>query len=198
MDSSWINKAMKGVLIFSAVAALSACARYPLDMSKEEWNALPPDLRYVARQEQAALDRARSEERRAAYAAREREAQAQEDAYRQALANAPYGSRVSCLIEGEAYLSGKWRTMDSVLFELMEDHPIKVPLRTLDRRYQTDGNAEFNGHRVSFCDRLHGLSRQPNKCGVLSGTRFQYARGKGVRFHADQFMRGIMYCEYAR
>ena len=47
-------------------------------MSKAEWEALPAEAKLTARQEQAALDKARSEERRAAYEAREREAQAQE------------------------------------------------------------------------------------------------------------------------
>ncbi|MGP9510962.1 hypothetical protein ACT3R2_18455, partial [Halomonas sp. AOP43-D1-39] len=72
-------------------------------MSKAEWEALPAEAKLTARQEQAALDKARSEERRAAYEAREREAEAQEAEYQQALASAPYGTRVQCLMEGDAY-----------------------------------------------------------------------------------------------
>lgn len=198
MKGSGITRVMCGVFIISALAVLSGCARYPLNMSKAEWNALPPAAQYEARKEQASLDRARSEERKAAHAAREREAEANAVAYRQELAYAPYGSRMSCLVEGEVYLLGQWQPLDSVLFELLEGRSVTVPMHSLDGRYKTEGNAEFNGYRVSFCDRQHGLSRQPEQCAVLRGSRFQYAKGVGVRFNADRFARGVIYCEYSR
>lgn len=193
-----IKRITKSCIVLGVLAALSACASYPLNMSKAEWEALPAEAKLTARQEQAALDKARSEERRAAYEAREREAEAQEAEYQQALASAPYGTRVQCLMEGDAYISGEWRRLDTSLFELIPDYPISVPLRTLDGRYQTEGSAEFNGYRVSFCDRQHGLSRRPERCGVMSGTRLQFTRGNRSRVQADQFVRGDMYCEYSR
>jgi hypothetical protein len=198
MNKNALKRVSKSFMVIGIVAGLSACASYPLNMSKAEWESLPAEAKLTARQEQAALDKARSEERKAAHEAREREAYAQEAAYRQVLSSAPYGDRVQCLMEGDAYIAGEWRRLDTSLFELIPDYPISVPLRTLDGRYQTDGSAEFNGYRVSLCDRQHGLLRRPERCGVMSGTRLQFARGNSVNVQADQFLRGYMYCEFSR
>lgn len=198
MAVSPLNRVALSISILGVAVSLTGCASYPLGMSEEEWQALPVAEQQVARQEQAAIDIANAEARQAMAVARAEEARAKSAAYQQALDHAPYGTRVQCLVEGEAYIAGQWHRMDTVVFDALEGRPSKASIFTLDGRYQTEGDVSFNGHRVALCDRIHGLQRKPERCATVTGTSLQLSRGAQTRIHADQFVSGRMACGYPR
>lgn len=170
MPNTHVNTAAKRWLCALGMAlSLAAYGDYPLGISQEEWRSLSPALQQSIREEQANLRRDLAETDR---------------------------GRLQCVIEGDAYIAGEWRRMDTIVFDAKEGQSAQVPMFTLDRRYQSDGSVGFNGHRVAFCDRMHGLQRNPERCATLSGTSLQFSRGVRTRIYAERFIRGVMACSY--
>ncbi|MGS2743882.1 hypothetical protein ACU6TU_09820 [Halomonas sp. LS-001] len=101
---------------------------------------------------------------------------------------------LSCAIEGELYLYGRWQQMETLVFEAERGSNAKVPLQTLDGSTRTEGYIEFDGNALALCDRRHGVVRSPQQCLVLEATRWQFARGAYQRFRAEGFLRGHARC----
>lgn len=148
-------------IIFTAILSLTACAiRYPMGLSREQWEALPPSQQaeYQAKQYQIDADnQARAEEaRRQAAAQKAEQARIEAERLRQAYANARYGDIVTVTVQG-GYLSyaGKRYPYEPLSFDLIKGEAKKVPLRgrgmqTIATEYMTRLSAD--GNTVYFDD----------------------------------------------
>jgi predicted small lipoprotein YifL len=192
--SRWVQRAALASLI-----ALAGCtARYPLDIPEAQWEAMTPQQQLEARQQQADLDRARAEAHQAAAEARRAEAEAQALALAEQRRNAPLGTRVQCLLEGDAYLAGNWGSMAPLVVDVVEGMDLEVTIHSQDRRRSARGYAQFDGTSVSVCNQRHGIRRSPQRCAIFTGTQRQLMRGSETEVAAERFVRGNMRCEYPR
>lgn len=168
---------------------------YPLGMSEDEWQALSQDRQVELRQQQAALEMRQAEERRAAAAARQAAAEAEALALRQALQNAPYGQRIQCVLEGQAYIGRDWQPIEPVAFDAVVGHTIDVSLISTKTSRSRQGYARFDGQRAQLCRRDPVLYGTNNRCATLAATQRQLGRGVARNVSADDFVRGRMSCD---
>lgn len=177
---------------------LAGCvSRYPMGMTREQWEATPPDRQaeYQAKQYQIdAESRARAEEAaRQAAAQRAEQARLEAERVRQAYANARYGDIVTVTVQG-GYLSysGRRYPYEPVGFDLIKGETKTVAfhgrgMQTIateyDVRLSEDGNTLYfdddSRQRAVFVnhDWEHGETYQPagtvNDVSVgLSGMTF--------------------------
>ena len=115
--------------------SLSACAvRYPMGLSREQWDALPPSQQaeYQAKQYQIdAQSRARAEDARRQAAAQQTErARLEAERLRQAYGSAQYGDIVTVVVQGGSLTyAGKRYSYEPVSFDLIKGETKKVPFR---------------------------------------------------------------------
>ena len=115
--------------------SLSACAaRYPMGLSREQWDALPPSQQaeYQAKQYQIDADnRARAEEARRQAAAQKAERERLElERLRQAYASARYGDIVTVTVQGGTLsYAGKRYPYEPVSFDLIKGETKIIPFR---------------------------------------------------------------------
>lgn len=178
--------------------SLSACAvRYPMGLSQEQWDALPPtqQAEYQAKQYQIDADnRARAEDARRQAAAQKAERERMElERLRQAYGNARYGDIVTVTVQGGTLsYAGKRYPYEPVSFDLIKGETKTVPFRgrgmqTIATDYAVrlsdDGNTVYfddeSKQRAVFVnhDWEHGESYRPggtvNDVSVgLSGMSF--------------------------
>lgn len=182
-----------GTILF----CLCGCVRYPMGLSREQWEALPPSQQaeYQAKQYQIDADnRTRAEEaRRQAAAQQAEQARLETERLKQAYANARYGDIVTVTVQG-GFLSyaGKRYPYEPVGFDLIKGETKTVSFRgrgmqTVATHYvvrlSDDGNTIFfddeSKQRAVFVnhDWEHGETYQPagtvNDVSVgLSGMTF--------------------------
>ncbi|MDP3535684.1 MAG: hypothetical protein Q8S08_09880 [Halomonas sp.] len=184
------------IFIVGLLLIITGCASsYPLGMSEEEWQALSPERQLQIREQQAALDMRKAEERRAAAAARQAVAEAEALALRSALQNAAYGQRIQCVFEGHAYFGRDWQPIEPVAFDAVVGHTIDVPLVSVSAYRNRQGYARFDGQRAQLCRRDPALYGSNNRCATLAGTQRQLGRGVTRDIFADDFVRGRMSCD---
>ncbi len=112
-------------LVFAGLLSLSACAvRYPMGLSREQWESLPPSQQaeYQAKQYQIDADnRARAEEARRQEVAQKADRERLElERLRQAYANARYGDIVTVTVQGGTLsYAGKRYSYEPVSFDLV-------------------------------------------------------------------------------
>lgn len=185
-------------LVFAVLLSMTACiARYPMGLSREQWDVLPPSQQaeYQAKQYQIDSDnQARAEEaRRQAAAQKAEQARIEAERLRQAYNDARYGDIVTVTVQG-GYLSyaGRRYPYEPVGFDLIKGEAKKVPFRgrgmqTIATEYvvrlSEDGNTIYfddeSNQRAVFVnhDWEHGETYQPagtvNDVSVgLSGMTF--------------------------
>lgn len=185
-------------LAFAGLLSLNACAvRYPMGLSREQWDALPPNRQaeYQAKQYQIDSEsRARADQaRQQAAAQRAEQARLEAERISEAYANARYGDIVTVTVQGgNLSYAGKRYAYEPVSFDLIKGETKKVPFRgrgmqTIATEYAVrlseDGNSIFfddeSRQRAVFVNRdwEHGETYQPagtmNDVSVgLSGMTF--------------------------
>lgn len=142
----------------AGLLSLSACAvRYPMGLSRQQWDALPPSQQaeYQAKQYQIDSDnRARAEESRRQAAAQKAERERLEaERLREAYVNAQYGDIVNVTVQGGTLsYAGKQYPYEPVSFDLVKGETKIVPFRgrgiqTIATEYAVrlsdDGNTLF-------------------------------------------------------
>lgn len=145
-------------LALSVMIGLTACAtRYPMGLSREQWDALPPgqQAEYQAKQYQIDADnQARAEEaRRQAAMQRAEQARLETERLRQAYATARYGDIVTVSVQGGTLsYAGKRYPYEPVGFDLIKGESKRVSFRgrgmqTIATEYlvrlSEDGNTLF-------------------------------------------------------
>ena len=132
--SRWTTRFLIPIVLVGLLS-LSACvARYPLGLSRDQWEALPPgqQAEYQAKQYQIDADnRARAEESRRQAAIQKAElARLEAERVRDAYATAQYGDIVTVTVQG-GFLSyaGKRYPYEPVSFDLIKGETKKVPFR---------------------------------------------------------------------
>ena len=202
---------LRGVLCFLLlflVLILSACApRHPLNIDDKDWQALSPQQRLQALEQQAQLDLAR-EQRRSAEAqqheaqARQREAEAarQQAELEKLRCQARYGDRVHCVLEhAERYRSRRWEPIEPLAFDLIRHIELTAAMieqRQSHQRIQGTVYAVFDGQTVSLCDRQSADSGR-RQCLKLVGVFEDYRRGIRQQLVAPDFLRGELRCSLA-
>ena len=161
---------------------LTSCATYPMELSKEQWEALPAEKQAELQAEHyriQAEERARSEE-----AARQRAAEVEaaerdrEDRLAERMANARYGDVVTVTLQGGAF---KWRdrryTLRPVAFELFRGEERWVELIGQSRNgiYRDEWLVSFSEDGLTII--LNDLSFSPPLNLVNSG---QWEEGQTV------------------
>lgn len=117
--------AMDAKTIFSLLATLVlvGCQSYPMGLSKEEWEALPPEKQAEYQRQQTLINEQRRKEREAAEAQQRaiaEEQARQEQARLQAMYDhARYGDIVTVTIEGGKIDFGKHYTYEPVRFDIL-------------------------------------------------------------------------------
>lgn len=150
-------------VIFAVLVALTltACATYPMGLTKSEWEVLPPEKQAELRAEHyriQAEERARREEAarqraaEAAAAAREREARLAE-----LRANARYGDIVVVTLQGGAFRwDNRHYPLQPIAFELIKGEQRRIELigHHGNRSYRDDWWVSFSedGHTVVLND----------------------------------------------
>jgi hypothetical protein len=195
--SRWTTRLFIPIALIG-VLSLSACAvRYPMGLSREQWDSLPPSQQaeYQAKQYQIdAENQARAEEARRQAAAQKAERERLElERLRQAYANARYGDIVTVTVQGGTMsYAGKRYPYEPVSFDLIKGETKTVPFRgrgmqTIATQYAVrlsdDGNTVYfddeSRQRAVFVnhDWEHGETYRPagtvNDVNVgLSGMSF--------------------------
>ncbi len=200
-----VTHALVTLLISTITICSVGCTSYPMGLSREQWDALPPgeQAEYQAKQYQIDADnRARAEEaRRQAEAQRAELARLEAERLRQAYANAQYGDIVTVSVQG-GFLSygGRRYPYEPAAFDLIKGEAKRVSFKGRGRvtiateyvvRLSEDGNTFFFDdddarQRAVFVnhDWEHGEHYQPdgavNDVSVgLSGMTF-YVRYKNL------------------
>ncbi|MEN6585626.1 MAG: hypothetical protein ABFE02_06180 [Sulfuricella sp.] len=180
--------------------ALTACAsRYPLGIPEEQWQAMSTAQRLQAQEKHAELKRAEAERQAAEARAREAEAERQRAELETRRREARYGERVQCVLSNaEAYLGGKWRSIEPVALDLVQGMEISFNLAEPSGRtvsYRTPAYAYFDGQSVGLCRDADDDRRNPSTCARVLGTFADYRRGFELRIDAQRFLRGRMRCD---
>jgi hypothetical protein len=113
---------------------LSGCASFPMGLSKDEWEALPPERQAELRAEQYRLNLERQRRREEATRQREAERKAAEQAYQERMTelrmNAQYGDLVLITLQGGMIeQDGKRFPLEPQAFELIKGERKKIELR---------------------------------------------------------------------
>lgn len=187
-------------LLFASLLLLTACAtRHPLGMDEAQWQALSAEQRLAAQVQQAELERAAQERRAAEARAREAEAQRRQAELDERRRTAVYGERVQCIVDpAEAYLGGKWRSIEALAVDLVQGTPVDVTLHSNDHRslrYRASAQARFDGLTVSLCQGTGSAGSAASHCAGVSGTQADYRRGLTRRIDAKRFLRGQLRCD---
>lgn len=155
---------LSSLIVFTTWLALTACvARYPMGLSRDQWEALPADRQaeYQAKQyEIDAAKRARAEEdARRAMEQRAEQARLEKERIQQAYANAKYGDIVTVTVQGGSLLyAGKRYPYEPVGFDILKGETKRVPFRgrglqtiatEFEVRLSDDGNTLYfdSGYR---------------------------------------------------
>ncbi len=182
----------------------AGCAHYPMGLSKEQWEALPPAQQAEYRARQTEIDAARSRAEIAAAADRHRveqeAAQRERERVQDLYAHARYGDIVTVSINGGAVaFGGKRAPFEPVAFDLVRGETKRVEFVRLGRpdertkiemRLSEDGNMFFFDaparRRVALANDGwdHGRSYQPPEIDGHSG----HSEAIGIKIHV-QFKR---------
>jgi hypothetical protein len=144
------KRGLRRIAAFLPVLLLTACSSYPLGMDKATYEALTPQQRLTARQEQARLDaeaeKARAEERAASESARRVERQRLQALYDQEagrIASGEVSARVSQIsieggeikvpVGGGLSFDRDWRPAAPVTFALAECETRGLKLKRADK-----------------------------------------------------------------
>ena len=132
--SRWRTRLLIPIALVGLLSMSACVARYPLGLSREQWDALPPSQQaeYQAKQYQIDADsRARAEEARRQAAAQKAEQERLEaERLRQAYANAHYGDIVTVTVQGGSLsYAGKRYPYEPVSFDLIKGETKNVSFR---------------------------------------------------------------------
>ncbi len=189
-----------GLLVLCLV--VTGCARYPLDMTEAEWNAMSADQRYAARLKQAELDAA-AQQRKAEKEAHEQALQLaakkrQQTLIAQRRSNPSYGDIVQCVIKSPMVdFHPGWRKAESVAFSLVRSETSRVSLRAEDSRRTSEFWAYFdeNGSTLRLCERNPGRSNFRD-CDVVPVLGRDLMTGVDHQIDLPNLMQGVLRCAY--
>lgn len=160
----WVMRMFPIIMAGLLVIVLNGCATYPLGLTKDQWNALPPDQQaeYQARQyeineqrrqQQEALNRQRREQAEA-------DARAKQDRIDRIYQNAVYGDIVRVTIQGGLLQIYKDQyRYHPVSFELARGESKSIPFTRTGRIAQTISflvRLSEDGHSLFIDDDSHG------------------------------------------
>ncbi|WP_156500150.1 hypothetical protein [Ectothiorhodospira sp. BSL-9] len=188
------------ITTLSIAALMMGCAtRYPLDIPEEQWETMTSEQRLQARQQQAALDQARAEQRAAQARAREEEAARQRAELEVRRQEAGFGERIQCVLsDAEAYLGGSWRSVQPLALDLVQGMELGFEMQAVEDgrvRRRGTGHAYFDGTRLTLCPRSGQYQNQASACAQLVGTTNDYRRGLREQVDGHRFLRGQLRCD---
>ncbi|GAB1394865.1 hypothetical protein MASR1M60_30290 [Rhodocyclaceae bacterium] len=110
-----------------------------------------------------------------------------------------YGERVQCVLgDAQARLGGKWRDIEPVALDLVQDMTIPFPLSEPSGhtvRRQTPAYARFDGQTIFLCQGDGDDRGDSGSCVRLLGTHADYRRGIDQRIDSANFLRGRLRCD---
>jgi predicted small lipoprotein YifL len=192
-----ILRSLAVLLIGGAVVA--ACGpRHPLGIADADWQAMAPQQRVEAYNQQADLDRARAERRAAEAAIQEAADKARAAALESRRRQALYGERVQCVLrDAEVRTGNRWRPVLPMALDLVTGMETELLLEEPSDRtfgFSTRAYAAFDGQTVSVCRDPEGSRRGSAACARLLGTFQDYRQGLDERVDAPSFLRGSLRC----
>jgi hypothetical protein len=156
------------------------------------------EQRLQAEEKQAALDRAKAEQRAAEARAREAEAAARFAELERRRRSARYGERVQCVLsEAHVSLGGKWYAIEPVPLDLVRG--LKIGFEVIERKernpYRDSSNyAFFTGQTVSICPEGDSTGSS-QACLRMVGTTSDYEKGTVHFLESPRFLKGTLRCE---
>ncbi|MCH8502569.1 MAG: hypothetical protein LAT77_11750 [Aliidiomarina sp.] len=179
-------------LIVMMTALLWACSSNPLGMSDDEWDALTPEQKLEARQEQARLEQRRRELASIEERARQEQEHKERELLQQRLATARYGEIVQCMMPDPlGHLSSGWRQAEPLAFTAVIGFEVPVTVERKDRPTQTiTGEASFDGQTLRIC--RHG------ECARIVGLEADYRDGYQQSIDIRRFVQGEIRCQFPR
>lgn len=194
MKQAW---AYLGVL--GAVVLLSACASYPLGMSKAQWEVLTPDEQFKAQQQQATLDQQRAEQRAAEARQRALELEQAQAASALRRQQAAYGEHVQCVLTGaQAKMGGRLRTVEPLAMDLVLGEQGEYTLTHVENgytRYSQTVYVQFDGQTLDLCE-YDGGRYASRACAKVIGTFGDYQRGFTQTLSSSTFVQGQVRCQF--
>ncbi|WP_300424621.1 hypothetical protein [uncultured Thalassolituus sp.] len=166
-------------ILFSALA-ISACSTYPMGLSESEWNALTPEQRQQAVQQQAELDD------KYRIAQQEAEIREQEERAQQKADSNP-GEWLQCtLTENRIYRGFEWKQAQDDAFEILAGDKLQLNIEK-DDFVDVSLNVTFDGQIIELC--------HFNKCDRVTGTSKQYQAGIDKQIVLEKTYQGVLHCD---
>lgn len=169
LDASAAHAILRHLPTLIALLMLPACAlHYPMGLSKEQWNALPPSQQAEYQAKQYAIDAERQQQREARRLEQERLAQeqaiAKAAATQQAYARAQYGDIVTVNISAARMYYGNTRwPCQPVSFDLVKGERKQVQFTGFDP--ETPARRLVQSYWVSLSDDGHTFTFNDDRFG---------------------------------
>ena len=188
--------------------ALVGCSFHPLNIDDEHWQRMSFEERSRAYQQQAQIDQAQAERRAAEARLREAEYAEQQAQW----LNQPmfegfegygrgYAGQVQCVLsEAQAWLDGKWRSIEPLALRAETGRITRFDLRESGkhRSYEGSARAWFNGQTLALCPDRDGYTPNEGGCVQILGTERDFQRGLEQPIEERRFLRGRLRCDSPR